>query len=75
MNSPAKNTAPAVDHNAVLEAFRAEYVKDGSHVLDAWLEDDAIKYHVDPEQFANNLGKIPHEFKGVDTRLTLFPRD
>lgn len=74
-------TAPAttVDYDAALAAFRAEYVKDGSHVLDAWLEgpddDRWIRYHVDPEQFADNLGKVPHEYMGVSTILTLFARD
>lgn len=75
MNTSAPATTTPVDPEAALAAFRAQYVVPGSHVLDAWLDRGFIKYHVDPDRFADNLGKIPHEYMGVDTVITLFPND
>jgi hypothetical protein len=69
------NTPTPIDYDAALAAFRAEYIKDGSHVLDAWLDGDFIKYYVDPELFAANLGKVKFEYMGVSTVVTLFERD
>lgn len=72
--TPAAPVAP-VDEQAALEAFKAEFVKPGSHVLDAWLSRGFIQYQVDPDQFAANMGKVPFEYMGVPTIITLFPRE
>lgn len=73
---PATTTpVAAVDEEAALKAFKAEFVKPGSHVLDAWLSRGFIQYHVDPDQFAANMGKVPFEYMGVPTIITLFPKD
>ena len=74
---PSQGTPAAtpVDEEAALKAFKAEFVKPGSHVLDAWLSRGFIEYHVDPDQFAANMGKVPFEYMGVPTIITLFPRE
>lgn len=76
--STTSHQAPAptpVDEEAALKAFQAEFVKPGSHVLDAWLSRGFIQYHVDPDLFAANMGKVPFEYMGVPTIVTLFPRE
>ncbi|CAN5231844.1 hypothetical protein BH11CYA1_BH11CYA1_35740 [soil metagenome] len=71
--SSAANATP-VDEEGALKAFKAEFVKDGSYVLDAWLDRGFIQYQINPELLAENLGKMPFEYMGVPTVLTLFPR-
>ena len=67
--------ATPIDEEAVLKAFKAEYVTPGSYILDAWLSNGFIEYHVDPDQFAANMGKMPREYMGMPVLVTLFPRD
>jgi hypothetical protein len=77
-------SAPAKSHDAVLAEFRAEFVKPGSGVIDAWLtgagDDTFIQYQLDAEvatsrvETAGRLSAVPHEYQGLPTIITWFPR-
>lgn len=66
----------------VVENFKAEFVKEGSLVLDAWYDNGFIKVYVDPMRLGDadaqeELRSVPApgEYQGLPTVLTLFPRD
>lgn len=75
--NPTQGTPSAtpIDEEAALKAFKAEFVTPGSHVLDAWLSRGFIQYQIDPDKMVENLGKVPFEYMGVPTVITLFPRE
>lgn len=62
----------------ILAEFKKTFITEGSIVLDAWIVNGFIQYHLDPERFfvdGKRNNPVPFEFMGMDTLLTLFPRD
>lgn len=60
----------------ILAAFKAEWVKDGSGVLDAWIDRDFIVWQVDLDRLdPPNMPAVPGEYQGIPTVLTLFAKD
>lgn len=73
-----------VSLDEAITAFKAEFVTEGSIVLDAWAEGEFIQVYVDAMRMTDEdmnpspeLAKIPApgEYKGHPTMLTLFPQD
>jgi len=80
--STKENTPEKIDLEAAVAAFKQEFVKEGSIVLDAWADGEFIVVYVDylnfdetgiPEKMKDV--PAPGEYKGHPTVLTLFPRD
>lgn len=69
--------SPIKSPEEILAEFKAEWVnKEGAGVLDAWLDDGWIKYHLDPEvMMSPDRVRVPFEYQGISTVLTLFPRE
>ena len=63
-----------VDFDAALKAFRAQFVGNDKHVLDAWLDDGFIIYQVNLQSSEEDLLAIPEEFMGVRLAITLHPK-
>ncbi len=60
----------------ILAAFKAEWVKEGSGVLDAWIDRDFIVYQVDLERLdPPNMPEVPFEYQGLPTVITLFAKE
>lgn len=60
----------------ILADFKAEWVKEGSGVLNAWIDRDFIVWQVDLERLdPPNMPKVPGEYQGIPTVLTLFERE
>jgi len=65
--------------DATVAAFKAEFVKEGSLVLDAWWNRGFIVVYINGLEMADRqeeLSKVPApgEYQGLPTVLTLFPR-
>lgn len=78
-----KNT-DQVSLDEAVEAFKAEFVTEGSIVLDAWAEGEFIQVYIDGMRMTDEdmnpnpeLDSIPApgEYKGHPTMLVLFPRE
>lgn len=68
-------TSSPVDLDAALKAFKAEFVGDNKHVLDAWLDDGFIVYQANVESTAEDILALPNEYMGVPTGLSPFPSE
>jgi hypothetical protein len=78
---PAKPTLALTDgsNDAKLAAFKAEWVKPGSGIKDAWVEfkngENWLVYQLDAEQITDKLPGVPAEYDGLTTIITWFPRN
>lgn len=76
VTAPAEPVAAPAPKADVLAAFRAEYIKPNSGVLDAWLvgegADTAIMYQLDPNAERHD---VPFSFQNLPTIITWFPRE
>lgn len=81
---PTNNTdiTPKTGGPEAVEAFKAEFVKEGAIVLDAWFDGEFIVVYVDMlgfevEEMAEKLQAVPApgEYLGHPTMLTVFPRE
>lgn len=83
--TPAAATTP-VDAQAVLERFKKAYVNPEHYVVDAWLVESVgetwLKYQLstdladlEPTEMAAKMTAIPHEFEGLFTIITWFPKE